>query len=130
MVQYTFEQRVFLYDIYVKYGSARMCQRKLGRKCCDERVTRIKTIHSFVNKLRTASLLIDKRREYESRALTKEKLDDIGARLARTPRKSLKHLTQETGVSGSSTRRATHLLKLRPYKTPVIHRSLPAARSS
>jgi DeoR/GlpR family transcriptional regulator of sugar metabolism len=38
--------------------------------------------------------------------LTEEKLDDIGARLEHTPRKSLKRLAQETGVSKSSARRA------------------------
>jgi DNA-binding MurR/RpiR family transcriptional regulator len=49
--------------------------------------------------------------------LSEEKLDDIGARLEHTPRKSLKHLAQETGVSESSVGRVTQLLKFRPYKT-------------
>jgi hypothetical protein len=49
--------------------------------------------------------------------LIEEKLDDIGARLEHTPRKSLNRPAQETGVSKSS---ATLLLKLRPFKT-VIH---------
>jgi hypothetical protein len=43
--------------------------------------------------------------------LTEEKADDIGARLEYTPRKSLKHLAQETGVSKSGVRTATQLLK-------------------
>jgi hypothetical protein len=53
--------------------------------------------------------------------LTEEKLDDIGARLEHTPRKSLKQLVQDTGVSKFNARRATQLLKLRPYKATVIH---------
>jgi hypothetical protein len=49
-----------------------------------------------------------------------------GARLVHTPRKSLKRLAQETGVSKSSARTATQLLKLRPYKTTtVIHALQP-----
>jgi hypothetical protein len=48
-----------------------------------------------------------------------EKLDDIGARLEHTPRKSLKHLAK-TGVSKSSARKATQLLQLRPYQTTAI----------
>jgi hypothetical protein len=52
-------------------------------------------------------------------------LDDIAARIEHTPRKSLKSLTQETGVSKSSARRAKKLLKLRPYKTTVIHALQP-----
>jgi hypothetical protein len=43
--------------------------------------------------------------------LTEEKLDDTGAMLEHTPRKSLKHLAQVTGVLKSSTRTATRLLK-------------------
>jgi hypothetical protein len=55
------------------------------------------------------------------RVLYGGKLDDIGARLEHTSRKSPKRPAQETGVSKSSARRATQLLKLRPYKTTVIH---------
>jgi hypothetical protein len=53
--------------------------------------------------------------------LAEKKLDDTGARLEHTHRKLLKHLAQETGVSKSSARRATKLLKLRHNKTTVIH---------
>ena len=44
--------------------------------------------------------------------LTKETLDETGERLEHTPEKSLKRLSQETGVSVSSVQRATKLLKL------------------
>jgi hypothetical protein len=91
----------------VKYGSAGKCRRNL----CDETVPRRQTIHSLVNKLRTTGLLIDKKQKHMCRVLTKEKFDDIGARLEHTPRKSLKRLAQETGVSKSSARTATQLLK-------------------
>jgi hypothetical protein len=83
-----------------------------------------------VNKLRSTGLLIDKKQKHKSLVLTEEKLGDIGARLEHTPIKSLKRLTQEAGVSESSARRATELLKLRSYKTTVIHARLAAARTS
>jgi hypothetical protein len=57
--------------------------------------------------------------------LTEEELDAIGTRLEYTPRKSLKRLAQETGVSKSSARSTTQLLKLRPYKTTGIHALRP-----
>jgi hypothetical protein len=66
-------------------------------------------------------LLIDKEQKHKCRVPTEEKLDDTGVRLEHTPRKLLKHLAQETGVSKSSARTAAQLLKLRPYKTTVIH---------
>jgi hypothetical protein len=44
-----------------------------------------------------------------------------GERLEHTFRKSLKRLAQETGVSKSSARMVTQLLKLKPCKATVIH---------
>jgi hypothetical protein len=52
-------------------------------------------------------------------------VDDIGASLIQTTRKSLKHLVQETGVSKSRAIMAVQLLKLRPYEPTVIHTLQP-----
>jgi hypothetical protein len=93
MVQYTSEQHVFLYDTYVKYGSARKCQQNFQCKFCDGIPSR-PTIHNLANKLRTTGLLIDKEQKHKCRVLTEEKLGDIGARLVHTPRKSVKCLAQ------------------------------------
>lgn len=60
-----------------------------------------------------------------------QKLDDIGARLVNTPRKSLKRVAEETGVSKSSASRATlKMLKLRSNKTAAIHSLQPRDASS
>jgi hypothetical protein len=48
--------------------------------------------------------------------LSKEKLDEISARLEHTPQKSLRCLAQETRISKSSAQTATKLLKLKPFK--------------
>jgi transposase len=125
MVLYTLEQCVFLYNTYVKSESARKCQQKFWCKFHFERVHSRKTIHNLVNKFRTTKLLIDKKQKCKCQVLTEEKLDDIGARLQHTPRKSLKRLAQETGVSKSSARIETRFLKLRPSKTTVIHALQP-----
>jgi transposase len=99
MVGHTLEQRVFVYDTYVKYGSGGKCRRKFRRKFRDERVPSRQTIHNLVNTLRTTGFLIDKKTKHKHRVLTEEKLDEIGATLEHTPRKSLKRLAHETGVS-------------------------------
>jgi hypothetical protein len=65
----------------------------------------------MMNKLRTTGLLIDKKQKHKRRVLTEEMLDDTGAGLEHTPRKSQKRLAQETGVSKSTARTATQLLK-------------------
>jgi hypothetical protein len=99
VVRYTLEQRVFLYDPYVKHGSAGKCRRKFRRKFRDERVSSRQTIHTLVNKLRSTGLLVDKKQKHKRRVRTEEKLDDIEARTEHTPRKSLKRLALETRVS-------------------------------
>ena len=55
-----------------------------------------------------------KNRKVNSRrhVLTEETLDEIGERLEHTLQKSLKRLSQETGVFVSSVQRATKLLKV------------------
>jgi hypothetical protein len=125
MVRYTLEQRVFLHDTYMKYGSARKCRRKLRSKFRDERVPSRQIFHNF--NLDQRDSYYTRNKTHECRVFTEEKLDDIGASLEHTPRKSLKHLAQETRVSKSSTRTATELLKLRPYKTTVVQARLSTA---
>jgi hypothetical protein len=73
MVRDTSEQRVFLYDTYVKYGSAGKCRRKCRRKFRDESVPSRQTIHHLVNKLRTTGHLTDKKTKHKLRVLTEEK---------------------------------------------------------
>ena len=53
--------------------------------------------------------------------LTEETLDEIGERLEHTPEKSVKRLSQDTGVSVYSVQRATKLLKLH-IRIVNIHR--------
>jgi hypothetical protein len=68
MVWYTLEQRIFMYDIYVKYGATKKCRRKFR----DEGVPSRRTIHNLVNKLRSTELLIDNK--HKRRVLAEEKL--------------------------------------------------------
>jgi hypothetical protein len=82
----------------MKYGSARKCQRNFRRKFRNERPPSRQTVHNLMNKLRSTGLLIDKKQKHKRRVLTVETLDDIGARLEPTPRKSLNRLAEETGV--------------------------------
>jgi hypothetical protein len=105
MVRYNLEQSVFLYDTRLKYGSARKCRRKFRRNFRDERIPSRQTIHNLMNKLRTSGQFIDKKQKHKRRVLTEEKVHDTGIRLEHTPRKSLKRLAQETGVSKSSAKK-------------------------
>jgi transposase len=114
MMLYALDQRVFLCDTYVKYGQ---------------------TIHNLKNKFRTTGLLIDKKQKHKGRVLTEDKLDDIGARLEHTSRKSLNRLVQENGMSNSSARTATQLLKLsfnsvKAYRYSLMHAIVVSRKKS
>jgi transposase len=65
-----------------------MCRRKFRRKFRDQRLPSRQTIHNLVNKVRTVGLLRDKKEKHKRRVLTEEKLDAIGVRLERTPKKN------------------------------------------
>jgi transposase len=61
-----------------------------------------------IKKVRSTGSLLDKKPDKKKRrALTEEKLDEIGARLENTPKISVRRLAQETGISKSSATRAT-----------------------
>jgi hypothetical protein len=64
-----------------------------------------------VNTFTTTGPLIEKKRKDKRRVLTEEKLDNVGAIFEHVHRKLLKRLAQENGVSKSSARTATQLLK-------------------
>jgi hypothetical protein len=84
-VRYTLEQRVYIYDTYVKSGSARKVRRRFGRKFQDVTVPQRETVHRLMNKVRETESVLDRKTESKRRVLTEEKLDEIGARLERTP---------------------------------------------
>jgi hypothetical protein len=69
VVRYTVEEHVFLHELYVKFGSARKCQRKFPRVT----VGRTTGIHEFINKVRSTGSLLDKKPTKKWCMLTKEK---------------------------------------------------------
>jgi hypothetical protein len=102
MAPYTDEQRVFLYESYVKCGFARKCRRKFRGKFPGTAVPSTIGIHELLNKVRSTGSLPEKKPADRRRVLIEEGLDEIGARLEHTPQKTLGRLAQETGISKSS----------------------------
>jgi hypothetical protein len=58
----------------------------------------------------------EKRRSGHPSILSNDSLEDIRARLLQSPRKSLRKLTQQTGMTYGSVQRATKRLKLHPCR--------------
>jgi hypothetical protein len=111
----------------VKYISAKEMA-KFRLMYHGERVPSKQTIHNLVNKFRSAGLLTDKKQKRKCSALTEDKLYNVGARFEHIPIKSLKISSSRDGCYIA--RKATQLLKLRPYKAAAIHALQPCNPAS
>ena len=79
------------------------------------------TIRTLAKRLKETGSVKNRNVNRRHHVLTEETLNETGERLEHKPQKPLKRLSQETGVSVPSVQRATKLLKLKPYKIPVVH---------
>lgn len=120
-IKYSVEQRVFMYDNYVKYSSWRKCCRKFRRKYPEVTVPCKSTIYKLVKKVHKTGSVLDKKKTRKRRILTEEMLDKIGARLEANPKVLLRHVALEFGVSRSTVCLAKRLLNQYSYgiKTTV-----------
>ena len=80
MVQYSLEQRVFIYNTYIRKKSIKKCRTKLRKQFPGISVPYKSTIQKL-KKLQTTGSLLDKKHVLVKKELTEDKLDDIGARL-------------------------------------------------
>jgi transposase len=78
------------------------------------------TIQCLVERFRETGSIGEKRSGRPS-ILSDDSLEDIRARLLQSPRKSLRKLSQQTGMTYGSVQRATKHLKLHPYRVQVCH---------
>jgi hypothetical protein len=100
MVKYTLEERIFLYDSHVKNKSYKACKRRFRRRYPGVRIPASSTILRLVKKVvRSTGYFLDKKYTRQNAVLTEETLDEIGARLEHSPRKSLARLSQQAQVS-------------------------------
>jgi hypothetical protein len=93
-VRYNLEQRVFIYDCYVKKDSYKSCWRKFHCKFPDPTCPSGDKISKLVKKVLTHGILTDTKLLKRNRVLTEEKHDDIGHQLENSPQKSLWQLVQ------------------------------------
>jgi transposase len=116
---YSTEHRVFLIETYTKKSSYRTCRRKFHQKFPDINVPSKSMIERLVKKFHNTGSVLDKKKNRKRSVLTAEKLDEIGASLESSPRKSLTQLAVQYGVSLGSAHTATKLLKFRFSGTKV-----------
>ncbi|PSN34968.1 hypothetical protein C0J52_24961 [Blattella germanica] len=116
--KFSLRERLYIYNTYVK--SKKSCGKtrsKFRNKFPNRPVPTATAIKNLAKKFNETGSVINKKIKRTRHVLTEEKLDDIAERLEHSPKKSLKRLAQETGISESSARNATRLLKM---KHPIV----------
>ena len=107
-------ERVYIHNTY--YMKIRiLCsetRRKFQVKFPGGPVPNPNTIRRQAKRFKQTGSVKNRKVNCRCHVLREETLDEIGERLEDTLQKSLKYLSQETGVSVSSVQRATKLLKL------------------
>jgi hypothetical protein len=104
----------------VKKKSYKSCKRWFRRRYPGVRIPASSTILRLVEKVRSTGSFLDKKCTRQNAVLTEETLDEIGARLEHSPRKSLARLAQQAQVSKTTAWRATKNLHLLPYKIAQV----------
>ncbi|PSN41971.1 hypothetical protein C0J52_10535 [Blattella germanica] len=112
-MKYSVEQRVFIYDTFVKRKSWRKVCVKFHRKYPESPIPSRTTIYSL------GDSVLDKKMVRRRKVLTEERLDDIAYRLEQNPVKSIRRLAREIGMSHSSVFVATKLLELKPCEKHI-----------
>jgi transposase len=113
-MKYNIQQRIFLYDSYVKYSSYKKCARKFGQKYPGFIVPSKSTIYRIVQKVRRTGTVLNKPRRRARHVLTEEMLDNIGAQLEANPNISTRNIAHQFGVGQGTAHTAKVLLnKLR-----------------
>ena len=75
----------------------------------------------MIKKFKETGTIHDKICSGKPKKLTKPALRDVTNKLERSPTKSLRRLSQETGLSLGSTHHAVHKMKFHPYKVQFVH---------
>lgn len=109
-MNYSVQQRVFMYDSYVKYSSWKKCVQKFSRKYPGFTLPSKSTIYRIVRQVHRTGTVLDKKRNRRRHVLTEEVLDDIGAQLEANPNISMRKVALQCGVSKSSAHVARILL--------------------
>jgi transposase len=79
------------------------------------------TIQRLVERFRETESTGEKRCSDRPFVLNNDNLEDTRARLLQSQKKSLRKLSQQTGMTYGSVQRATKRLKLHPYRVQACH---------
>jgi transposase len=109
-------QRVFIVEHYLASRSYLTCQSEFRDTFLDSPVPSKSTISRLVNRFRDTGSVQDRNRSGRTLVLIEDSLDDIRQTLLHFPRKTLRKLSLQSGLSYGSVHKATKILELHPYR--------------
>ena len=119
--EFSLRECVYIHNTYMKSRKSCSETRKFRIKFPGQPVPNPSTIRRKAKRFKETGSVKNRNVNRRRHVLTEETFYEIGERLEHNPHKSLKRLSQETGVSVQSVQRAAKLLKLKLYKIPVVH---------
>lgn len=109
-VMYTIEQRVFIVREYWRSNSYKQCQQAFRREFGDSNSIPSKScIHKLVKKLETTGSVLDQ--HAGGRKMSEQTVANVRERLLASPNKSLRKVSQESGIPYSTCQRVAKRTK-------------------
>ena len=119
----TLQERIFVVENVLRKGGkySKEVQELLQEKFSAERLPHRNCVSALLDKFKKTGSVQDKPKTGRPKVVTDTVLQNVTNKLQRSPRKSLRRLSQETRTSLTSTHRAVHQLKFFSYKVHVVH---------
>jgi len=120
MYRYTLEERVFIVRTYWKTESIKLCQQQFLEKFGRRHPSSKYCIWALSKKLETKGTLLDELTGGRPK-MSEETIQIVKDWLQASPKKSLRRISQESGLSRSTCQRAAKKSKLHACRTSVLH---------
>lgn len=120
-MHYSFEQRVFIVEEYVKSKSIQFVRDSFSLRFPKFGVPAKSTIQDLIKKWRLTGSVSDGKKHRKPTVRTPEAVADIAARIGRSPNQSTRRLAQQCGISRRSCQRVLHGLNMKPFRVSVVH---------
>ena len=123
----TLQERIFIVENVLRKGGkyTKEVQELFQEKFGAERLPHRNCVSALLQKFKETGSVQDKPKTGRPKVVTDTVLQNVTNKLQRSPRKSLRRLSQVSRISLSSTHREVHQLKFFPYIVHVVHELKP-----
>jgi hypothetical protein len=126
IMRLTVEERVFILESYVVTMSYVHCRQSFFFEKFRRQASVKSASAKIIKKFRETGSLLDKNRNWQKSLLTPGILQDIQMAITKSPHKSLRKLSAQTGISlGSAHTAVRNMLKFYPYRMQIFRELIP-----